>query len=71
MKKIWILITAIVLSIPLFFITLALFLSGFIIGANIIMSISLIGYPLLAIWVLKNSDKIIEKTCKDKNGGRK
>lgn len=60
MNKMTILIISIVVSIPLFFITLALALSGYIIGAKIIMTIGLISYPLLAIWVVKHCDEIFD-----------
>jgi len=60
MDKIWILLICIVLSIPLFFITLALALSGYIIGAKIIVTCGAIGYPLIAIWVLANTEKILK-----------
>lgn len=60
MNKITILLLSFVSSIPLFFVMLALALSGYIVGAKIVMSIGCIGYPLIAIWVLKNSDELFK-----------
>ena len=56
-----ILILSIVISFPLFFIMTCLAFSGYITGANIIVSSGCIGYSLLAVWALANVDEINEE----------